>query len=43
MGMAYQIIDDVLDFLSTPEYLGKPSGSDLAGGNITLRSYMGTG
>ena len=41
MGMAYQIIDDVLDFLSTPEYLGKPSGSDLLEGNITLPVIYG--
>lgn len=41
MGMAYQIIDDVLDFLSTPEHLGKPSGSDLLEGNITLPVIYG--
>ncbi len=35
-GMAFQIIDDVLDFTSTEEQLGKPVGSDLRQGNITL-------
>jgi heptaprenyl diphosphate synthase len=41
MGLAYQIIDDVLDFLSTPQSLGKPSGSDLLEGNITLPVIYG--
>lgn len=41
LGMAYQIIDDVLDFLSTPQSLGKPSGSDLLEGNITLPVIYG--
>src|SRR5690625_477675 len=36
VGMSYQIIDDILDFTSTPEELGKPTGSDLIQGNITL-------
>ncbi len=36
VGMSYQIIDDVLDFTSTEEELGKPAGSDLLQGNITL-------
>lgn len=35
-GMAFQITDDVLDFTSTEEKLGKPAGSDLLQGNITL-------
>src|SRR5699024_6723454 len=29
VGMSYQIIDDILDFTSTPEKLGKPTGGDL--------------
>lgn len=41
LGMAYQIIDDVLDFLSTSSYLGKPVGSDLLEGNITLPVIYG--
>ncbi|WLR53098.1 heptaprenyl diphosphate synthase component II [Bacillus tianshenii] len=36
IGMSYQIIDDILDFTSTEEELGKPAGSDLMQGNITL-------
>ncbi|KGP73010.1 heptaprenyl diphosphate synthase component II [Pontibacillus yanchengensis] len=36
VGMSYQIIDDVLDFTSTEKELGKPAGSDLMQGNITL-------
>ncbi len=36
LGMAFQIIDDILDFISTEETLGKPVGSDLIQGNITL-------
>ncbi len=36
MGMSYQIIDDILDFTATEKELGKPSGSDLLQGNITL-------
>jgi len=36
IGMAFQIIDDCLDFTSRPETLGKPVGSDLRQGVITL-------
>ncbi|MDC3415378.1 heptaprenyl diphosphate synthase component II [Aquibacillus salsiterrae] len=36
IGMSYQIIDDILDFTSTEKQLGKPAGSDLLQGNITL-------
>jgi heptaprenyl diphosphate synthase len=35
-GMAFQIIDDILDFTSTQEKLGKPVGNDLRQGNLTL-------
>lgn len=35
MGLAFQIVDDILDFTQDSETLGKPSGSDLASGNIT--------
>lgn len=36
VGMSYQIVDDILDFTSTDKQLGKPAGSDLLQGNITL-------
>ncbi|GEN53914.1 heptaprenyl diphosphate synthase component II [Halobacillus faecis] len=36
VGMSYQIIDDVLDFTASEKELGKPAGSDLFQGNITL-------
>lgn len=36
VGMSYQITDDVLDFLGTEKQLGKPAGSDLRHGNVTL-------
>ena len=35
-GMAFQIVDDVLDVVATDEELGKPSGQDLAEGIYTL-------
>lgn len=36
VGMSFQIIDDILDITSSPEQLGKPTGSDLLQGNITM-------
>ncbi|WP_042477978.1 heptaprenyl diphosphate synthase component II [Bacillus ndiopicus] len=36
VGMSFQIIDDILDFTATDKELGKPAGSDLLQGNITL-------
>lgn len=36
LGMAFQIVDDILDFTSTADKLGKPVGADLLQGNITL-------
>jgi octaprenyl-diphosphate synthase len=36
LGLAFQVIDDLLDFTSSEETLGKPIGSDLREGKITL-------
>jgi geranylgeranyl pyrophosphate synthase len=35
LGMAFQIVDDVLDFVGDEERLGKPVGSDLRAGLVT--------
>ncbi|WNQ09284.1 heptaprenyl diphosphate synthase component II [Paenibacillus aurantius] len=36
VGMAFQIRDDVLDLNGTEQQIGKPPGSDIKQGNITL-------
>ncbi len=40
LGLAFQIIDDLLDIRSTEEELGKPIGSDAKNGKKTVLSYM---
>ncbi len=35
-GMAFQIVDDILDFTGDEATLGKPAGSDLRQGTLTL-------
>jgi octaprenyl-diphosphate synthase len=36
LGMAFQLVDDVLDFTAHETVLGKPVGSDLREGKVTL-------
>jgi len=36
LGMAFQLIDDMLDFISRETTLGKPVGGDLKEGKVTL-------
>ncbi|MBN1191268.1 MAG: polyprenyl synthetase family protein [Dehalococcoidales bacterium] len=40
LGLAFQIVDDILDFVGTEEELGKPAGSDLAQGTLTLPAML---
>jgi octaprenyl-diphosphate synthase len=36
LGIAFQLIDDLLDFIGTEEILGKPAGADLIEGKVSL-------
>jgi geranylgeranyl pyrophosphate synthase len=40
IGMAFQMVDDILDFSSDPETLGKPVASDLRLGLVTLPTLL---
>ncbi len=41
LGLAFQIVDDLLDSRSTPEELGKPTGQDEAAGKATFVGLLG--
>jgi octaprenyl-diphosphate synthase len=36
LGIAFQLVDDLLDFTSTEDVLGKPAGADLLDGKVAL-------
>lgn len=36
LGMAFQMVDDLLDYVGDPQRIGKPCGSDLAEGKFTM-------
>ena len=36
LGIAFQLIDDLLDFVASEEALGKPAGADLLEGKVSL-------
>lgn len=40
LGIAFQVVDDILDYTSDRNVLGKPAGSDLLNGNCTLPFFL---
>jgi heptaprenyl diphosphate synthase/octaprenyl-diphosphate synthase len=40
IGMAFQVVDDILDFQGTSDEVGKPVGNDLAQGTLTLPAIL---
>ena len=40
VGMAFQVVDDILDFAGDEQEMGKPIGSDLLQGTLTLPSLL---
>jgi geranylgeranyl pyrophosphate synthase len=40
VGMAFQVVDDILDFTGDEKEMGKPVGSDLLQGTLTLPSLL---
>jgi len=39
-GMAFQLIDDVLDLIADPDRLGKPVGADMRSGVLTMPALL---
>jgi len=42
IGLAFQIVDDILDITSSPEALGKTPGKDARTGKATYPSVLGS-
>ncbi|MCL6650571.1 MAG: polyprenyl synthetase family protein, partial [Chloroflexi bacterium] len=40
LGMAFQIMDDILDYIGSEDELGKPAASDLRNGTVTLPALL---
>jgi len=40
LGIAFQIVDDILDYIGTEDEMGKPVGSDLTQGTLTLPGML---
>ncbi len=40
LGIAFQIVDDIMDFIGTEKEMGKPVGSDLTQGTLTLPAML---
>jgi len=40
LGIAFQIVDDIMDYIGTEEEMGKPIGSDLSEGTFTLPAML---